>query len=1006
MRRWLASGLLLVATAAQAVVDPMADPGAWQASASDQVKAGLRRDRDGSLCLDADFAGVSGYAVMRREWPVDWPSNFDLVLRARGGGAVNDVQVKLVDASGENVWWVNRSDQALPGALTEWKLRRRHFGFAWGPATDHELRRTRYLEFALVAGREGRRSSLCIASVALVEKPLPPAVWPVPQRRATPSQLEVDWRVPREFNGVALTWPAGRHAIDYTLSASADGRSWRQLRRVKGSDGGLDTLFLPESEARWLRVGWTGHGAAPTLELKSATDWPDRNAVLKAQAATLPRGQLPRAFSGEQNYWTLVGVDGGGARSGLMSEDGALEIGRGGASVEPALRLEDGRLVTWADAEPEATLVEGRLPLPQVRWRAAGLELWVEAAAEGPPEAPLLLARYRVRNTGERPRRVALLLALRPWQVNPPQQFLTTPGGAITLRALGWDGRKLAIQDHPPLLPTRPPEAVQALPFDGGLSLQALHAAPRLKTLVDRQALPSALLSWTFDLAPGAEQSVGWTSPLGPRAQAMPVRDLDARFAAAAARWRERLSRLQLRAGPDAAPLAATLATSLSHMLVSRDGPALRPGTRSYARTWIRDGAMMVAALLRLGEHAVARDFVDDFAGRIFESGKVPCCVDARGADPVAENDSHGQYLYAVAEVWRHTRNDAWLARHWPHVQRVVAYLEQLRQSERGEKNRVPERAHLFGLLPPSISHEGYSDKPAYSYWDDFWALRGYKDAVSMARTLGHDEEAARWAGWRDEFEREFMASVAATAARFNIDYLAGAADRGDFDATSSTVAFDPAQAAALPPGLLEATFERYWTWAQDRAQGRQPWKDYTPYELRTVGALLRLGRPERAHAMLDFFFGHQRPAGWRQWAEVVLPDARAPRFLGDMPHAWVSSDYVRSALDLFAWEREADDTLVVGAGWKPAWRDAGITLTGLSTRFGRVDLQLAPRPGGWRFEGPRLARGRAVLAWAGAGPLPRASAEGHVLEWQGRELPLPPGGAAIELDRPEADKP
>ena len=34
--------------------------------------------------------------------------------------------------------------------------------------------------------------------------------------------------------------------------------------------------------------------------------------------------------------------------------------------------------------------------------------------------------------------------------------------------------------------------------------------------------------------------------------------------------------------------------------------------------------------------------------------------------------------------------------------------------------------------MPASISHEGYSAKPQYSLWDDFWALRGYRDATEM----------------------------------------------------------------------------------------------------------------------------------------------------------------------------------------------------------------------------------------------------------------------------------
>jgi GH15 family glucan-1,4-alpha-glucosidase len=69
-------------------------------------------------------------------------------------------------------------------------------------------------------------------------------------------------------------------------------------------------------------------------------------------------------------------------------------------------------------------------------------------------------------------------------------------------------------------------------------------------------------------------------------------------------------------------------------MLVSRIGPRLQPGTRSYSRSWIRDGAMMSEALLQLGQQELAASYFDWFAPYQFETGKVPCCVDARGADP------------------------------------------------------------------------------------------------------------------------------------------------------------------------------------------------------------------------------------------------------------------------------------------------------------------------------------------------------------------------------------
>lgn len=1002
--RWLLFFYFACAAASAASLDAFAKTSDWTVSASDQVRASMRSDAaDGSLCLDYDFAQVSGYAVLRRELPISWPANFELAGKLKGAGARNDLQVKLVDSTGDKVWWINRPNQALPASLTDMKWRRRHIEFAWGPGAERELKQTRYIEFVIAAGRDRGRGSLCLADFRLSERPADPAVWPEPLRKEKPGVLTLDYGLMREFNGLALRWPAGASGIGYVLLASDDGSRWRELRRVKASGGGLDGQFLPENEARFLRV--QTKGPLPQIELRSAAQWPHLNAMLAELAAAGVRGDVPRAMLGQQNYWTLVGVDGGGQRSGLISEDGALELGRGGPSVEPAVRLADGRVITWASVALQQSLADGYLPQPTVLWRHAEFELAIEAGADGSAANPHLLTRYRLRNLGATRQTFSLALALRPWQVNPPQQFLSTPGGASAVSNLRWQGGRLQInQAGLSLQPSQAPQRVTALPLDGGLGLAALLQAPALTTLQDPRGHASALLQFDISLEPGASHSLGWTAPLG--AGKSVGGDLDARFANAAAQWRERLNRVELTLPTEAERVAQTLRASLAHILMSRDGPALRPGTRSYARTWVRDGAMMVAGLLRMGEVAAAREFVDWYAGHIFESGKVPCCVDQRGADPVTENDSHGQYLYAVAELWRNTGDRALLARHWPQVQKVVAWMEGLRQSERGAANQTPERSHLFGLMPPSISHEGYSDKPAYSMWDNFWALRGYKDAVLIAGALGEAEQATRWAGWRDQFATELAASVAATAKRHQIAFIAGAADRGDFDATSSTVALDPAQAQDIMPAeLLNATFERYWLEmsgrSADRRAGIAKWRDYTPYELRTVGALLRLGQPERAHAMLDFFLQDQRPAGWLQWAEVVLPDAREPRFLGDMPHAWISSDFIRSALDIFAFERGPE--LLIVAGIQPGWLAAGpVGVRGLGTSFGPLDYRITPNATGWT-----LTLGRAgapvVLRWPGSEALPTVQFQGGALNWVGRELRLPPAPAVLQLTQQAA---
>jgi hypothetical protein len=261
----------------------------------------------------------------------------------------------------------------------------------------------------------------------------------------------------------------------------------------------------------------------------------------------------------------------------------------------------------------------------------------------------------------------------------------------------------------------------------------------------------------------------------------------------------------------------------------------------------------------------------------------------------------------------------------------------------------VAERRHFFGLLPPSISHEGYSAKPMHSYWDDLFALRGLKDAVYLAGVLGLDGERSRLARIRDEFQRELVASVAAAMAVHRIDYVPGCADLGDFDATSTTIALNPVQAeAVLPRAALERTFEKYWENFRDRRDGRQSWEAYTPYEMRSIGAFVRLGWRDRAQELLEFFLRYRRPPGWQQWAEVVWRDERTPHFIGDLPHTWVGSDYVRSVLDMLAYDRERDSSLVVGAGVPTAWLEGdGIAVTGLRTPYGALGCGMRARDGG-----------------------------------------------------------
>jgi hypothetical protein len=150
---------------------------------------------------------------------------------------------------------------------------------------------------------------------------------------------------------------------------------------------------------------------------------------------------------------------------------------------------------------------------------------------------------------------------------------------------------------------------------------------------------------------------------------------------------------------------------------------------------------------------------------------------------------------------------------------------------------------------------------------------------------------------------------------------------------------------------------------------------------------------------MLDFFFADQRPQGWNQWAEVVLRHGyREPRFLGDMPHAWVASDYIRAALDLFAYERRPG-LYVLAGGLPQAWLGEGAGIEALNTPQGLLSWRISAQGQGWRLHVDAPAGLDLRFAWSGDAMLPRATARGRVLEWQGRELLLPPGTDEVMLE-------
>ncbi|MFO0839926.1 MAG: discoidin domain-containing protein [Phycisphaerae bacterium] len=1004
------------------ILDNFDSADAWRVLPADGVEARLSVEPgvDGpALRLDFDFTRGSGFVVVRRELDLDLPENYRFTFDVRGESPPNNLEFKLVD--GDNVWWVNRRAFEFPRNWDRIRYKRRHVQFAWGPSGSKPLTHINAIELAVASSSGGRGY---VVFDRLTFEPLPtPKTGPFVLKAATsgiPTPVQVaddgafSWRSApgeqdsfvrldlgesREFGGLFLNWGED-FARDYDVTVSTNGRDWERVAEVRGSNGGGDYVRLPDAEASQIRIESLAPARGETVSLRGvrvlpATFGESWNKTFAAIAAESPRGRYPRYFSNEQQPWTVVGVD-GDDKEGLFDVAGALELDRLGVRVEPFIFVGD-KLSTWADAKLTQSLDGECLPIPSVEWNADGVRLGITAVGDGDSGDSRLVARYRVKNTSSAAKRGALYLAIRPFQVLPPWQELNITGGASKLSMIQYADGVARCDDHCVVAWTRP-DAFGASTFDGGEIVECISAGklPTDTHVEDPHRMASAAMRFDFDLAPGAEKSIVISSPLTSKTEAASAAekaDPAAAFAGivehARKRWKGEIERVELVAPPSATRIVNTFKSQQAYILINADGPAIQPGSRTYERSWIRDGSLTSTALLFTGHAERVKAFIEWYAKNQYPSGKIPCVVDRRGPDPVPENDSTGQFIYLVWTYYQFTHDRTALEQYLPRVVSAVEFIEAQRAERMTPEYRdgPPEKRVLYGLVPESISHEGYSAKPMHSYWDGFFTLRGLGDASSIAATLGRSELEQRFARLRDDYRTCMYDSMRLAMKNRGIDFIPGCAELGDFDATSTAVGVYPCgELGLIPEPQLGNTFARYLKFFRDRRDGRIEWRDYTPYEVRLINTFVRLGQPETAHELAGFFLADQRPPGWNQWGEVVWRDPDAPRYVGDMPHTWVGSDFVSAVRTMFVYEDEHASRLFLGAGLKPEWlaSQTGAGVRRAPTRFGELSYLARADDGGISVEidcPPETPEGGIVFVHSPERALPTVKADGATAE-------------------------
>jgi len=412
----------------------------------------------------------------------------------------------------------------------------------------------------------------------------------------------------------------------------------------------------------------------------------------------------------------------------------------------------------------------------------------------------------------------------------------------------------------------------------------------------------------------------------------------------------ERMMKLE---GGDA-DLTAAAASSLQMADLTTRGCRPRYGIGPYDQER-HDGfppttLHLVLCLLEWGDFARAEDVLGYY---------LDACVNGDGSfdyygPAVAE---YGQMLALAARYVQLTGDLRWWAARQSVLRAIWGRLLALRRESLADEDAPPETRGLIAGLPEADYHGDEAQWREYYFAGDAWACRGLTEMARLLQRTGQDAEAEAIAREVEAYEADLAAAIARAKVETDagIFVAPGPTQRTPFeritqDRHSSYCNYryfaEMVSAGIVDRGTVAEIF------AYRRSHGGEllgmtrfhGHLDDWPV-LNYARAMLELGEVEHYLLLLYSHLAHHQAAGWLAAYEQVeiMPDEHGLRrsHAGQVVPCQVTAPLMlRWAL---AYELRDEDVLLLAPAVAHRWiaGDEGLHVTGLPTRWGRVDFTI-----------------------------------------------------------------